>query len=80
MRMPSIPPHIQTRHGERQKPVANVLRWWPCGGNLKKKGGEKMGFAENMFVVGLLVAVICGGVLIVHGIGLVVMWVDKRFR
>jgi len=39
-----------------------------------------MGFAENMLVVGLLVAVICGGVLIVHGIGLVVMWVDKRFR
>jgi hypothetical protein len=40
----------------------------------------EMGFAENLFAVGLLVTAIFGGVLVIHGIGLAVMWVGKWFR
>jgi hypothetical protein len=39
-----------------------------------------MGFAENIFVVSVLVMVICGGVLIIHGIRLAALWVEKWFR
>jgi len=39
-----------------------------------------MGFTENLFIVGLVVTAIFGGVLIVHGIGLAILWIEKWFR